>query len=83
MTGPYGENLYVAKPSGDIVRAVQAWYGEEKLYNYNNPNWQVDDFVDILMLAWRWTFHAGCLEGDYESWVCSCSMWEHWDLCDL
>lgn len=41
ITGPYGENLFAAKPSGDITRAVQAWYNEEKQYNYNNPNWQV------------------------------------------
>ena len=83
IIGPYGENLFAAKPSGDIIRAVQAWYGEEKQYNYNNPNWQVDAFVILLTLAWCWTFYPGGLEGDYESRLCGCPMWEHWNVCDL
>ena len=59
ITGPHGENLFAAKPNGDIIRAVQAWYGEEKQYNYNNPNWQpgAGHFTQVV---WKGTTKVGC-----------------------
>jgi hypothetical protein len=41
MPGPYGENLFASSPTGSFTSAVEDWYNEGAMYDYNNPGFSV------------------------------------------
>ncbi|KAG2445146.1 hypothetical protein HYH02_008614 [Chlamydomonas schloesseri] len=55
---PYGENLALGHPS--ITAAMDAWYAEEKVYDYANPQFNAGHFTQMV---WQRTYLVGCAIG--------------------
>ncbi|KAG2220785.1 hypothetical protein INT45_012454 [Circinella minor] len=55
--GPYGENLAMGHAS--FPDAINAWYNEEKAYNYNQPGFSgaTGHFTAVV---WKGTTEVGC-----------------------
>ncbi|XP_078362815.1 ectin-like [Oculina patagonica] len=63
-----GENLYKYSTSGSTVEtcadAVESWYNEISLYDYNNPPQTLQEFNDVgyghfTQVVWKGTTHVG------------------------
>ncbi|KAG0253251.1 hypothetical protein DFQ27_007523, partial [Actinomortierella ambigua] len=55
--GPYGENLAAGYPS--FSKSIQAWYNEEKQYNYKRPGFAAAT-GHFTQVVWRATKSVGC-----------------------
>lgn len=55
--GPYGENLAAGYRSTEA--AITAWYDEEKLYSYSNPQFSKAT-GHFTQLVWKSTRKVGC-----------------------
>lgn len=67
--GKYGENLAVGYSDG--VSALDAWYSEEKGYNYDS-----NTYNHFTQVVWKDTTQVGCAIKD-----CSSNNWGHYVIC--
>jgi len=54
-----GENLFKSGGDASYKEAVDAWYNEEKLYNYNHPGFSMAT-GHFTQVVWKGTTKLGC-----------------------